>query len=71
MTNKDLKHQSGDRPAEEENAASTDRGAASDKHLWYFWMGLMIVAVTLLPFIVREGALVRAIADMCMTALGL
>ena len=29
----------------------------------------MIIAVALLPFIVREGALVRAIADMCMTAL--
>ncbi len=30
----------------------------------------MVMAVLLLPFIVREGALVRAIADMCITALG-
>ena len=49
----------------------TDEGAASDRHLWYVWMGLMVVAVILLPFIVREGAVVRAIADMCISALGL
>ena len=49
----------------------SDRGAASDRHLWFVWMGLMVVAVALLPFIVREGALVRALADMCITVLGL
>ena len=49
----------------------SDRGAASDRHLWFVWMGLMVVAVALLPFIVREGAIVRTFADMCMTALGL
>ena len=48
----------------------SDKGASSDRHLWYVWMGLMLIAVVLLPFIVREGALVRAIADMCMAALG-
>lgn len=48
-----------------------DGGAASDRHLWFVWMGLMVVAVALLPFIVREGALVRALADMCITVLGL
>ena len=48
----------------------SDKGASSDRHLWYVWMGLMVMAVVLLPFIVREGALVRAIADMCITALG-
>ena len=48
-----------------------DGGAASDRHLWFVWMGLMVVAIALLPFIVREGAIVRTLADMCMTALGL
>ena len=48
----------------------SDKGASPDRHLWYAWMGLMVIAVVLLPFIVREGALVRAIADMCITALG-
>lgn len=48
----------------------SDKGASSDRHLCYAWMGLMVIAVVLLPFIVREGALVRAIADMCITALG-
>ena len=48
----------------------SDNGASSDRHLWYVWMGLMLIAVVLLPFIVREGALVRAIADMCITAFG-
>lgn len=57
--------------AQASKADLADRGATSDKHLWYVWMGLMIVAVALLPFIVREGAVVRALADMCMTALGL
>ena len=52
-------------------AGPSDKGAASDKNLWYVWMGLMIIAVALLPFIVREEALVRAIADMCMNALGI
>ena len=47
-----------------------DKGASSDRHILYVWMGLMLIAVVLLPFIVREGALVRAIADMCITALG-
>ncbi|MGB1473679.1 MAG: hypothetical protein ACPHAP_04615 [Candidatus Puniceispirillaceae bacterium] len=48
----------------------SDKGASSDRQFWYVWMGLMLIAVVLLPFIVREGALVRAIADMCITALG-
>ena len=52
-------------------AGLADKDAASDKHLWYVWMGLMIVAAALLPFIARETALVRALADMCMTALGI
>ena len=47
-----------------------DKGASSDRHILYVWMGLMLIAVVLLPFIVREGALVRAIADMCITVLG-
>jgi hypothetical protein len=60
------------RPAkQEEKERASDRGAASDRHLWFVWMGLMVVAVALLPFIVREGALVRALADMCITVLGL
>ena len=49
----------------------SDEGAASDRHLWFVWMGLMVVAVALLPFMVREGAVVRRLADMCITALGL
>ena len=48
----------------------SDKGASSDSNLWYVWMGLMLIAVVLLPFIVREGALVLAIANMCITALG-
>ena len=47
------------------------RGAASDRHLWFVWIGLMVVAVASLPFIVREGAIVRTLADMCITTLGL
>jgi len=43
----------------------------SDRALWLVWMGLMMLAVILLPFIVRQSALVQALADMCMTALGL
>ena len=56
---------------QEEKEPASDRGTASDRHLWFVWMGLMVVAVALLPFIVREGALVRALADMCITVLGL
>jgi len=56
---------------QEKKEPASDRGAASDRHLWFVWMGLMAVAVALLPFIVREGALVRALADMCITVLGL
>ena len=56
---------------QEAKERASDRGAASDRHLWFVWMGLMVVAVALLPFIVREGALVRALADMCITVLGL
>ena len=49
----------------------SDGGAASDRHLWFVWRGRMGVAIALLPFIVREGAIVLTLADMCMTALGL
>ena len=49
----------------------SNRGAASDRHLWFVWMGLMVVAVALLPFIVREGKIVQTLADMCMTVLEL
>jgi len=57
--------------AQDKKTGLADNGAASDRHLWYVWMGLVIVAAVLLPFIVRETALVRALADMCMTALGI
>ena len=71
MTIKELDQNLKNKQSEDKKANPTVKGASSDKHLWYVWMGLMIISVALLPFIVREGALVQAIADMCMTALGI
>ncbi len=50
--------------------ASTKPQHHSDRLLWLVWMGLMVLAVISLPFVVRQSELVRALADMCMTALG-
>ena len=40
-----------------------------DRAVWLIWVGLVLITLLALPFVVRQTTIVRAIADMCMTAL--
>ena len=36
-----------------------------DRSVWLIWAGIMLVAIAVLPFAVRNQDMVRAIARMC------
>ena len=37
----------------------------ADRSVWMIWLGLVLVAVAVLPFVVRNSEIVRQIAAMC------
>ena len=45
--------------------AGTGPGRDADFSVWLIWGAIMLVAVALLPFVVRSQDVVRAIATMC------
>ena len=42
----------------------------SDRGIWAIWAILLVIAVIALPFIARQGEILSAIADACMTLIG-
>ena len=56
---------------EDEKIQTTDNNKTSneDRALWLIWIGLIILAVTALPFIARAPALVGYIADLCLSVI--
>ena len=41
--------------------------AHPDAGLWIIWMGLVLIAVAVLPFLVRHYDWAQAIADACLS----
>ncbi len=41
----------------------------SDRTVWLIWAGMVVITLLALPFVVRQHAIVGAIANMCMTVL--
>ena len=37
----------------------------ADRSVWLIWLGMVLLAVALLPFAVRNSEIVRQIAAMC------
>ena len=37
----------------------------ADRSVWLIWLGMVLLAVAILPFAVRNGEIVRQIAAMC------
>ena len=53
----------------EQGRASSTKQRHPDRAVWFVWAGIVLITLVALPFVVRQTAVVRAIADMCMTAL--
>lgn len=69
MTQKDLNQQKADE-AHEDRAGSEKRTDHADRSVWLIWMGLVLAAVAVLPFAIRNGDVLRQIAAMCGFDLG-
>ena len=37
----------------------------ADRSVWFIWLGVVLLAVAILPFAVRNSEIVRQIAAMC------
>ena len=37
----------------------------ADRSVWWIWLGMVLLAVAILPFAVRNSEIVRQIAAMC------
>jgi len=37
----------------------------ADRSVWLIWLGMVLLAVAILPFAVRNSEIVRQIASMC------
>ena len=37
----------------------------ADRSVWLIWLGMVLLAVAILPFVVRNSEIVRQIAAMC------
>ena len=37
----------------------------ADRSIWSIWLGLILLAVAVLPFVVRNSEIVRQVAAMC------
>ena len=48
----------------------SDTGHHADRSAWVIWGVLVVIAVAIFPFAVRNGEVVRHIAAMCGFAIG-
>ena len=69
MTQKELNQQNADE-AYEDPARSETRTDHADRSVWLIWMGLVLGAVAVLPFVLRNDDVLRQIATMCGFDLG-
>ena len=69
MKQKESNQQNADE-AYEDPARSETRTDHADRSVWLIWMGLVLAAVAVLPFALRNGDVLRQIAAMCGFDLG-
>ena len=69
MTQKELSQQKADE-ASEGSVGSETLTDHADRSVWLIWMGLVLAAVAVLPFAIRNGDVLRQIAAMCGFDLG-
>ncbi len=50
-------------------SASSNEQPYPDRVVWLIWAVMLLITVLALPFVVRQTAIVNAIANMCMTEL--
>ena len=55
----------------DDNKVATTAGSKMhpDKTLWVIWGVMVLMTVIVLPFIVRQSAVIQSFADMCLTTL--
>ena len=64
MTQEELNQQNADETYADP-ASSETRSDHADRSVWLIWMGLVLAAVAVLPFALRNGDVLRQIAAMC------
>ena len=69
MTKKELNQQKAGE-IHEDPAGLETRTDHADRSVWLIWMGLVLAAVAVLPFALRNGDVLRQIAAMCGFDLG-
>ena len=69
MIQKEIKKQTAHQAYDDRAASGVDTDHA-DKSVWLIWMGLVLAAVAVLPFALRNAAVLRQIAAMCGFDLG-
>ena len=47
------------------NEQKSDTGRHADQSAWAIWSVLVVIAVAILPFAVRNSEIVRQLATMC------
>ena len=47
------------------NEQKSDTGSHADQSAWIIWAVLVVIAVAILPFAVRNSEIVRQLAAMC------
>ena len=52
-----------------QGSASAKEQPHPDRAVWLIWAVMVLITLLALPFVVRQTAIVRAFADICMTAL--
>ena len=52
------------------SSATADAGRHADVSVWLIWAAVMLLAIAILPFAVRNQDVVRALARMCGFELG-
>lgn len=69
MTQKEVNQQNADK-AYDDPAMLGAGTYHADRSVWLIWMGLVLVAVAVLPFALRNADVLRQIAAMCGFDLG-
>ena len=47
------------------NEQKSDTGRHADQSAWVIWAVLVVIAVAILPFALRNGEIVKQLAAMC------
>ena len=69
MTQKEVNQRTADKACDDPTTVEAGTNTA-DRSVWLIWMGLVLAAVAVLPFALRNSDVLRQIAAMCGFDLG-